>query len=57
MFWMDPEAGSGYGRTKGGCHEDQEMVPVNRISLAVKKQPVTVPVHILRIKEKAVELE
>lgn len=40
-----------------GCHEDPEMVPVNRIPLAVKKDPVIIPVSITRIKEKEVELE
>lgn len=40
-----------------GCHEDNEIVPANRFALAVKKQPVTVPVHITRVKEKVVELE
>jgi hypothetical protein len=40
-----------------GCHEDQEMVPANRVALAVKKNPVAVPVHISGIKEKKVELE
>lgn len=40
-----------------GCHEDPEMVPVNRIPLAVKKPPVLIPVHLTEIKEKTVELE
>ncbi|MDY0098270.1 MAG: hypothetical protein RBR81_03645 [Bacteroidales bacterium] len=40
-----------------GCHEDPETVPVNRIPLAVKKQPVLIPVNITEIKEKVVELE
>mgnify|MGYP003796510957 FL=1 len=40
-----------------GCHEDPELVPVNRVSLAVKKPPVIIPVHITTIKEKTVELE
>jgi len=30
---------------------------VNRVSLAVKKPPVIIPVHITTIKEKTVELE
>ena len=29
-----------------GCHENQELVPENRIPLAVKKSPIKVPVHI-----------
>lgn len=40
-----------------GCHEDPETVPANRIPLAVKKDPVIIPVHITEIKEKSVELE
>jgi hypothetical protein len=40
-----------------GCHEDPELVPANRVPLAVKKNPVGVPVHAEKIKEKAVELE
>jgi hypothetical protein len=40
-----------------GCHEDPELVPDNRIPLAVKKSPVLIPVHITSIKEKQVELE
>lgn len=40
-----------------GCHEDPETVPVNRIPLSVKKDPVLIPVHIDKVKEKTVELE
>jgi hypothetical protein len=40
-----------------GCHEDPELVPANRIPLAVKKHPAIIPVHVSKIKEKAVELE
>jgi hypothetical protein len=40
-----------------GCHEDPELVPENRIPLAVKKEPVSIPVHINLIKEKVIELE
>lgn len=40
-----------------GCHEDLELVPVNRIPLAVRKDPVIVPVYITDIKEKIIELE
>jgi hypothetical protein len=40
-----------------GCHEDPELVPENRIPLAVKKAPVIIPVNIIQIKEKIVELE
>jgi hypothetical protein len=40
-----------------GCHEDNEMVPANRFSLAVKSKPVSVPVNINVKNEKEVELE
>jgi hypothetical protein len=40
-----------------GCHEDRERVPANRLSLAVKNQPVGVPVHVSTVKQKDVELE
>jgi hypothetical protein len=40
-----------------GCHEDPELVPINRIPLAVKKPPVIIPVHVSEVKEKVVELE
>ena len=40
-----------------GCHEDMELTPENRIALAVKKKPVIVPVHVVKIKEKKVDLE
>jgi hypothetical protein len=40
-----------------GCHEDPELAPENRVSLATKKPPVIVPVHISDIEEKIVDLE
>ncbi len=40
-----------------GCHEDPELVPRNQLSLAVKKPPVIIPVHLTEITEKTVELE
>lgn len=40
-----------------GCHEDPELVPDNRIPMAVKKFPVIIPQHIEKIKEKLIELE
>jgi hypothetical protein len=40
-----------------GCHEDSELVPENRVPLAVKKPPVVIPVHITKVKEKKVSLE
>jgi hypothetical protein len=40
-----------------GCHEDQEMVPENRIPLSVKKPPVVMPVHINKVVEKKISLE
>ncbi len=52
-IWLRPNERRGCT----GCHEDQEMVPANRVALAVKNQPVVVPVHISGVKEKQVELE
>lgn len=40
-----------------GCHEDHELVPENRVPLAVKNLPVIIPVHISKVKEKKVSLE
>jgi hypothetical protein len=40
-----------------GCHEDPELVPENNVSMAIRKSPVIVPVHITEFKEKTVELE
>jgi len=40
-----------------GCHEDQDIVPDNRIPLAVKKAPIGVPVHINKIKDKMIDTE
>ena len=40
-----------------GCHEDPELVPENRVPLSVKKPPVVLPVHIVKVKEKKVSLE
>jgi hypothetical protein len=40
-----------------GCHEDPELAPENLAPMAVKKDPVVVPVHITGISEKEVELE
>ena len=40
-----------------GCHEDPEMVPGNRVPLAVKKSPVIIPMHINKVVEKKVSLE
>jgi len=52
-IWLRPNERRGCT----GCHEDNEMVPANRLPLAVKNNPVSVPVHITGIKEKKVELE
>jgi Hydrazine synthase alpha subunit middle domain/WD40-like Beta Propeller Repeat len=40
-----------------GCHEDPEIVPVNRVPLSVKKSPVIIPMHINKVVEKKVSLE
>jgi hypothetical protein len=52
-LWMRPNERRGCV----GCHEDPELVPVNRIPLAVKSDPVIIPTSINKIKEKEVELE
>jgi hypothetical protein len=52
-IWLRPNERRGCT----GCHEDHEMVPANRYSLAVKNNPVSIPVHIQGIIEKEVELE
>ena len=40
-----------------GCHEDQDIVPDNRIPLAVKKAPVGIPIHVNKIKDKMIDTE
>jgi hypothetical protein len=40
-----------------GCHQDPEIVPFNRVPLAVKKSPVNIPMHINKVVEKKVSLE
>jgi hypothetical protein len=40
-----------------GCHEDQEIVPDNRIPFAVKKAPVGIPIHVNKIKDKMIDTE
>jgi hypothetical protein len=40
-----------------GCHEFPELAPENRVPLSVKKDPVSMPVHVSKITEKEVELE
>jgi hypothetical protein len=40
-----------------GCHEDHEQVPENSVPLAVKKPPTNIPVHVIKVNEKKVELE
>ena len=52
-LWLRPNERRGCT----GCHEDPELVPSNRIPLAVKEQPVIIPVHITDIIEKSIELE
>lgn len=53
--WMSLRPNERRGCT--GCHEDPEVVPENRIPLAVRKDPVILPVHIQKIDEKIIELE
>jgi hypothetical protein len=40
-----------------GCHEDQDVVPDNRIPHAVKKAPVGIPIHVNKIKDKMIDTE
>jgi hypothetical protein len=40
-----------------GCHQDPEMVPDNKVPLAVKKSPVNIPMHLNKVVEKKVSLE
>ena len=40
-----------------GCHEDHELAPQNRVPLAVKKLPVSLPLHVSKIVEKKISLE
>jgi hypothetical protein len=40
-----------------GCHENHDLVPENRIPLAVKKSPVIIPVHIEDAHKKTIDLE
>lgn len=40
-----------------GCHQNPEMVPGNKVPLAVKKSPVNIPMHINKVVEKKVSLE
>jgi len=40
-----------------GCHENNELVPENKVPLAVKNAPVNIPVHINKVVEKKVSLE
>jgi hypothetical protein len=40
-----------------GCHEDQEIVPENKVSMAVRHAPVNIPVHMGKVAEKKVSLE
>ncbi len=40
-----------------GCHEDQDIVPDNRIPFAVKKAPIGIPIHVNKIKDKMIDTE
>ena len=40
-----------------GCHENRELAPENNVPLAVKRDPVNIPVQASEIVEKEVELE
>ncbi len=53
--WMSLRPNERRGCT--GCHEEPGIVPENRISLAVKRDPVLIPVDVTSIDEKIIELE
>jgi hypothetical protein len=40
-----------------GCHEDQNIVPDNRIPLAVKLTPIGIPSHVNKIKDIMIDTE
>lgn len=40
-----------------GCHEDQDIVPDNKIPFAVKKAPIGIPVHVSKIKDVMIDTE
>lgn len=40
-----------------GCHENPEMVPENKVPMAVRQAPVNIPVHMNKVVEKKVSLE
>jgi hypothetical protein len=52
-YWLRPNERRGLT----GLGQVNEMAPVNRVPLAVKKAPVIIPVHITKINEKDIELE
>jgi hypothetical protein len=51
--WLRPNERRGCA----GCHEDQDIVPDNRIPFAVKKAPIGIPVHVNKIKDKMIDTE
>ena len=50
-LWMRPAERRGCI----GCHEDPELVPDNRLPMAVKKAPVIIPSQIMNVKEAEIE--
>jgi hypothetical protein len=40
-----------------GCHEDNEQVPKNRQLLSVKKDPITIPVHLKEVHDNKISLK
>jgi hypothetical protein len=52
-IWLRPNERRGCA----GCHEDQDIVPDNRISLAVKKAPIGIPVHVNKIIDEMIDTE
>lgn len=52
-LWLRPNERRGFV----GFQQDPEMAPLNQVSLAIKKDPVIIPMTISEIHEKEVELE
>jgi sugar lactone lactonase YvrE len=52
-LWLRPNERRGFV----GLQQDYETAPLNQVSLAIKKDPVIIPMTISEIREKEVELE
>ncbi len=52
-YWLRPNERRGLT----GLGKVNELAPINKVPLAVKKAPVIIPVHITKVDEKDIELE